>query len=199
MDDFERIAEDLKSTSPHFRAVAVKKLGASSDPRAVDLILPMLQDRNKQVRVEAVAALGNLGDDRAIEPLIALWRREGQKAEEFPTAEDAEPYTVNPGLIARTLGTRFGARAVDALIANIDLFGVIYLLGEIGDPRAVDALLVVLAQPQITFQHTGAVIALGKIGDPRAVPTLEHFLSVRIPGIEIDTLAREAIQKIQQR
>jgi hypothetical protein len=196
MDNIERALND---PSPHTRATAVKELGKLTDPRAVALILPMLEDSNKQVRVEAVAALGNLGDEKAIEPLIALWRREQKRAQEFPTSEDAEPYTVHPGLISLVLRQQFGARAVDALIANIDLFGVIFVLGEIGDPRSVDALVAVLAQPHIGFQHTGAVIALGKIGDPRAIPTLERFLSVRIPSLEIDTLAHEAIQNIQQR
>ncbi len=44
-------------------------------------------------------------------------------------------------------------------------------LGNLGDPRAVDALLPLLRSPELKMSQTAAA-GLGKIGDPRAVPFL---------------------------
>jgi len=48
-------------------------------------------------------------------------------------------------------------------------------LGEVGDERAVDALLAALHDPEETVRAAAAA-ALGKIGDPRAIPALTNLL-----------------------
>ncbi len=60
----------LKDADPVLRRHAVKELGDSGDPRAVEDIMTMLGDGDDAVRLEAVVALGKLGDPRAVEPLI---------------------------------------------------------------------------------------------------------------------------------
>lgn len=195
--EIEGLLADLKSDSPFFRAKAVKQLSKLDDSRVVGWLIPMLQDINKDVRVATVVALGEIENELAIEPLISLWRREVEKAQTFSDSEDAEAKTVHPGLISRIIIRHFSTHAVNALIANIDLFGVIYVLGEIGDERAVNPLLAILNEPEITFRHTAAIIALGKIGDPKAISTLERFVEINQLSINMD--AREAIQKIRAR
>jgi len=47
-----------------------------------------------------------------------------------------------------------------------------YLLGDIGDPRAVEPLIAAFAGEKDRFMRMAIVRALGKIGDPRALDTL---------------------------
>ncbi len=47
-------------------------IDAAIDAGAVDAVIPLLQDRNEGVRWSAIRILGELRDDRAITPLIAL-------------------------------------------------------------------------------------------------------------------------------
>ena len=42
------------------------------DPRAFDTILRLTNDTDERVRYDATLALGKLGDDRAIEPLVSM-------------------------------------------------------------------------------------------------------------------------------
>lgn len=99
---------------------------------------------------------------------------------------------------ARQAGDRLvalGAAAVEPLIAvlngqheipdlsRIDRFGstpdssaarerAAYLLGDIGDRRAVEPLIAAYTRERDRYIRLAAVLALGKIGDPRAVETL---------------------------
>jgi len=47
-------------------------IDAAVDSGAVDIIIPLLQDRNEGVRWSAIRILGELGDERAVLPLIDL-------------------------------------------------------------------------------------------------------------------------------
>ncbi len=72
-------------------------------------------------------------------------------------------------------------RNVDLLIklletSEFDRSEIARDLGEIGDPRAVDALIGALRDPN-EFTRIAAARALGEIGDPRAVEVLIHALA----------------------
>lgn len=47
-----------------------------------------------------------------------------------------------------------------------------YILGDIGDPRAVEPLIAACARESDRYIRLAAVLALGSIGDPRALPML---------------------------
>ncbi|MFN8563580.1 MAG: HEAT repeat domain-containing protein [Anaerolineae bacterium] len=51
-----------------------------------------------------------------------------------------------------------------------------YILGDIGDPRAVEPLIAAYARESDRYIRLAAVLALGKIGDPRGLPTLTAAL-----------------------
>src|SRR5664279_3160442 len=53
-----------------------------------------------------------------------------------------------------------------------------YLLGDIGDPRAVDALIAAFARETDRYIRLAVVRALGKIGDPRAIEPLIAALAL---------------------
>jgi HEAT repeat protein len=62
----------LKSRNPQARRRAVKGLGKSRDPRAIDPLMVALNDKSYLVRKEAARALGDIGDARTVRPLINL-------------------------------------------------------------------------------------------------------------------------------
>jgi HEAT repeat protein len=62
----------LKSRDPQARRRAVKGLGKSRDPRAIDPLMVALNDKSYLVRKEAARALGDIGDARSVGPLINL-------------------------------------------------------------------------------------------------------------------------------
>jgi hypothetical protein len=119
------------------------------------------------VRREAAEALGELGDPRAVEPLLA--RLADWDGMVRVSAADA-------------LG-RFGdRRAVEPLVARLadedsDVRRrTAVALGELGDPRAVEPLLAHLGDEdaQVRLVVAGA---LAELGDPRAVEPLITYLA----------------------
>jgi hypothetical protein len=62
----------LRSKNPETRARAAHKLGGSRKARAVESLVAVLGDKDRQVRETAAQALRQLGDARAVEPLVRL-------------------------------------------------------------------------------------------------------------------------------
>jgi protein-tyrosine-phosphatase len=142
--------------------------------RDVDGLLRIAgSDLDPDVREAAVRALGDLGDDRAVDPLIAAL---GQ-SQEIPLVWVREA-------IVRSLGKIGDARAVEPLIAELtdSDSGVretaIASLGQIGDVRAVEPLIAVLGEPFHTLREA-AIRSLGELGDARAVEPLIAVLGDR--------------------
>ena len=107
-------------------------------------------------RWKAAWALGDIGDPRAIEPLIAAYLAE----KEGPYLYEVPPYNLK-----MVIG---------------------YVLGTFKDPRAVDALIQEISRGAKEINRKGdlmygahdnikavAAWALGEIGDTRAIPCLE--------------------------
>ncbi|MGP8250612.1 MAG: HEAT repeat domain-containing protein [Terracidiphilus sp.] len=164
---------------------AIELLGKVQDPRAFALLTDSLRSTDLQMATIAAEQLGDLRDARAVPALAAA-----AKANVPAVASDA---IVSLGKI--------GSPAVDALIGLLNQPGLqnatIGALGNTHDPRAVPALLAMLATPyRGTPQPYGAAItqtaddlrpvrpmtysallsALGQLGDPRAVAPLIDYL-----------------------
>ncbi|MCF8051858.1 MAG: protein kinase [Desulfobacterales bacterium] len=114
---------------------------------------------------QAAEALGEIGDDRAVEPLIEALKERGYTSLQFKAA--------------KALGKIGDARAVEPLVEALkdDYAGVrkqaAASLGEIGDARSVEPLIDALKDG---WTVRPAAAALGKIGDTRAVePLIEIF------------------------
>lgn len=58
------------------RSQVLVSLGETSDPSAVDAIVPFLDHKSEMVRSSAAEALGKIGDARAIEPIRARLQKE---------------------------------------------------------------------------------------------------------------------------
>jgi HEAT repeat protein len=143
---------------------AAKALGRIKDSGAIEPLIPLLQDKVKAVREEATVALAAIGDAALPSLLEAL------KHSEWLVRLHA----------VEALGKMRSPTAVEPLLAA--LFNdhdqairedVVRALGQVGDGRAVEFLVIVMKEPGL---RPLAVEALGQIGDPRAVPVLVDVL-----------------------
>jgi HEAT repeat protein len=181
------------------------RVRANLDP-ILDHCIRALAAPNECVAAKAARVLGQLGHQRAVEPLIATLRDQGNRLTVFQAVTQAL--------------VQIGAAAVEPLITALEnphehwrvRNTVPFLLGRIGDPRAVrpliwalgdpsywvhggasealvrigtDAvslLIAALDHPRATIRR-GSAVALGQIGDRRAVAPLNSKLKDEEPWV----------------
>ena len=185
---------------------------------AVELLIDALKDRYWNVRVCAVKALGDIGDARAVEPLIVILKR---KYEDRDVREEA----------IRALGRIGDLRAVKPLLNETEwmsylitiekwdelvkigkpavkpLIGVsehedtdvracaAETLGKIGDVRAIEPLIAALKDRYWNVRVCAAK-ALGEIGDTRAVKPL--MAALKDENMDVHKAAEKAILRIHE-
>lgn len=171
------LLQALSSNDWIVRMHAAKALGKVQSADAVEPLIPLLQDKVKAVREEAVTALAAIGDAAIPALLKALqhedWLVRLHAVESLGKAK-SKP-AVEP-LLSVLFNDRDLAVREDAVRA----------LGEIGDPRAVEHLFTAMREPGL---RTLAVEALGRIGDSRAVPVLIGVLTATKPPEVTRTVA----------
>ncbi|HSA60963.1 MAG TPA: HEAT repeat domain-containing protein [Nitrospiraceae bacterium] len=150
----------LRSQDWIVRMHAAKALGRIKDPKSIQSLIPLLQDKVKAVREETSSTLAAIGE-AAIPALL-----------DTLTHQD---WLVRLHAV-ESLGKTKSQKAVEPLLSALFNDGdsavredVIRALGEIGDPQAVEFLFTAMKEPGL---RTLAVEALGRIGDRRAVPVL---------------------------
>ena len=152
---------------------------------AVDALIVSLKDKDKWVRSQAVSALGNIGDTRAIEPLIEALKED-------------EGYGYVREAAANAL-VKIGLPAVDALIVVLKdkdkwvRWWAVHALRDIGSTRAVEPLLVALKDEDSSVQ-SATTYALGDIRDPIAVEPL--IVTLKDRDWEVQCGAAEALGEI---
>jgi HEAT repeat protein len=137
----------------------VKKLKQSRDVKGLALAL---KNRDPKIQYDAAEALGDLGDSRAVEPLITALKNDEFSGVRWKAAEAL---------------SKLGSPAVPALIRALrheddDVrWKAAIALGEIGDPQAVEPLILLLCDED-RFVKSRAALALGSIGEPAVNPLL---------------------------
>lgn len=159
---------------------AIKRLRAM---RAVEPLIRVLQDERFMLSWDAAEALGEIGDARAVEALIAALR------EKMPQAAEA-------------LGKIGDARAVEPLIAVLqseraDLRKTaMQALGRIGDARAIEPV-VVLLQDRNKEVRTAAANALTSLHwQPTDQRQQAHYLMTRQQWEEVVQLGAVAVEPL---
>jgi HEAT repeat protein len=153
-------------------------LAKFKDARAVDALLGMFHDRvyeeddDGTVEVDepdfeaieaAIWALTEIGDERALEPIISL-----QLAGQFIEGTALRSWGKSAfDLLAKGLQSEDGDRRGTAAA----------LLGEFGDPDAVPLLIEVLQNDKSDRARHGAAYALGELRDLRAYDALRAALN----------------------
>ena len=187
------------------RKVAARFLGDLKDQRAVQALLVAIEDRNRDVRRQAIQSLGKMRDMRAAgvlrrvvagedgyvraaaaQALGAL--RDTSAVDMLISVVDREMHLKGRSgdelikSIARALGALNDRRGIDALIRLLDHPGIqvrssaIHSLGQIGDLRTADALAQALNDSSI-FVRWSAAWTLVTLKDARVVPVLVEMLS----------------------
>lgn len=214
----------LRYTDESFRLDPINALGrqpvdllASLGKPAVPLLIDELRRPDSLSRRQAAVALGDIGDARAVEPLIvllkdpnALIRRHAVKA----LGKIRDLRALVP--LIKVLGNKdeqahVKTAAAQALgrIGQTGATGPLVLalkdptwavrstaakaLGMIGDPRAVEPLILALGDADPTVR-AHVVDALGRIKDPRAIEPLRWSLKDR--DSEVRRRAKEALAKL---
>ena len=147
----------------------VKKLTVRRD---IASLSRLLEHKDPQIQYEAAEALGNLGDEKAIGPLITALKRDEFSGVRWKAAEAL---------------SKIGNPAVEPLIATLQFpdddvrWKAAIALGEIGNPDAVEPLIQLLSDDD-RFVRSRAAHALSMIGDPSVVPLI-HALQKGDPGV----------------
>lgn len=161
---------------------ALQVLARTGDPRSVPPLADLLED--ELYRVEAARALGRTGSALAIRPLASMLRRSDE-----PTARVialalsdllARAGWVGAGRpVAEQVRAVLGS-SVDQLIALLpgadptERIAVANVLGAVGDTRAIQALVALLADPATRAAATTALGDLSRTTDAPLVDILLH-------------------------
>ena len=131
----------------------------------VNGLIRLLNNTDPDIQYEAAGALGDIGDPRAVGPLITALKNNELSGVRWKAAEAL---------------SKIGVPAVDALIGGLShedddvRWKAAIALGEIGDSKAVGPLIALL-RDEDRFVKSRAAQALGMIGDA-AVDPLIHAL-----------------------
>ena len=171
---------DLAQGSPKARTAAAHALGDVEEPtekrRAVEALVRALEDDRPEVRAEACASLGDLGDASALPALV--------KRLDDGVAGVRQNAAIALGTLAHPDGFVPLARALVDGPADLR-FQAATSLAEIDPARAFEPLMAALGDgdPQVV---AAAALALGAIGDGRAAPRLAEQLMHREPATRFD-------------
>lgn len=189
------------------RKDAMTELGESRDPRAFDLLVPLLNpDKESHViREAAVSALGACGDRRAVPEILPLLDPSHSRlhtAALIALGRLADRRTIRPLIQYGLEHPHQKYVASDSIVkmeepAVLELLDVlsdsdpglvleaVVLLGRLKNPRAVPALMQV-AETRSPLFRAHAAESLGSIGDRRAVPVLNRLLRDPDPAIRVN-------------
>ncbi|MFA4848102.1 MAG: HEAT repeat domain-containing protein [Methanoregula sp.] len=137
----------------------VKKLKSRWD---IAGLCHLLEHKDPQVQYEAAEALGNLGDENAVGPLITALKRDEFSGVRWKAAEAL---------------SKIGNPAVESLIAALQYpdddvrWKAAIALGEIGNPDAIDPLIHLLSDED-RFVRSRAAHAISMIGEPAVFPLI---------------------------
>ena len=78
------LVEQLENRDPNFRSRAAYLLGRIKDPLAVGSLYKYLKDPDRDVRIQVIQALCELGDERSLEGILELFEMEDVGLADFP-------------------------------------------------------------------------------------------------------------------
>jgi HEAT repeat protein len=162
--DSSTLISMLKEPDPRLRCEAATQLGANRDSSSLPALIEALQDSEASVNECVVVALGNFQRKEAVAALIQEW-----EDNYYPHTRSA----VGEALLA------IGRPALETLIAVLQSDSrtiqvrrdIAFILGKIGDPVAVPALVSALHHNDLDLR-LNARDSIGEIGDPDSVPAL---------------------------
>jgi len=159
---------------------AIEAIGTA----AVDLLIEALSDSEGTVRKFAARMLGQIGDERAIEPL-------GMEIYDlhFDVGQAATESLAHLGVASLPVLKEALAHPEATIREH-----VVSALGKIQHASVTPLLIDALNDPERAVRKQ-VIQSLGKLQDPRAIPALHEIAANRIDR-EMAALAKQAIQNI---
>jgi hypothetical protein len=182
--------------------LAVKALGFSADPRATELLVARLADRDARLVGNALIALKIRSDPKTPLPqLIGLLRSKAAEPRRFA------PLALANVLLAREragmpLETRYREEAISSLVAVVkdqDPYVRLHAakaMGALKDLEANDYLAILLRDDHVQIRLAAAA-ALERIGDPRSFPKVVELLDQAEPDAK--PIVREILVSFAER
>ena len=203
---FERAAwrSGLAHADDAVRLGTLRCLAWIAPPDGTALVAPLIHDPSAEVRAEAAAAVGRLGDEDAPMLLFELLGDESELIQEsaMESLSRMSPSRVLPLLVqalaggdadarvraAQTLGLlRDGAALPALVVASRDereavRAAAMQALGELGGPEALAVLREGLRDASGIVQQQ-AVLALGRLREPESAPLLLPLVAAEDPRL----------------
>jgi HEAT repeat protein len=183
-----QIKADLANASLPRRVNAARAVGRYRLPAGAQLLLPLLKDSDRQVRMAAAASLGKLADVSSAAALIRYLETFGRK-----DREECRSAAVALGEIKEVSSFEVLTRALDWDCSS----GAVVALGQLGDPRAVPLLLGV-ARPDTGHRPDPhgerarhARVALARFGAVEEVLGLINTESLTTTDVEVLALLKD--------
>lgn len=170
-----------KSTNPEVRARAARELGETGSHLAVDELISLLNDSDRNVRREAVRSLGHIENERAVQPLL--------ECISDPTSDIAEDAVESLGAIHSSLSLNLLVTLLHDDRPSIRR-GAVIALDRIGDPSASDALESLLTREKDLMIEMMTIEALSKMGHLRMLPRMQQLLRESGTGLQRKTLTQ---------
>lgn len=165
----------VRSRSGVRRCRGAFQLGVLGLSSHVDELVERLSDKRFLVRRVALRALGNIGDPRAVRPLLLLGERDNRLTRDLVYALDR----MGPGAAPEL---RAVLRDEMSSGEHLHLDPAAVVLGLLGDVESVGVLAEGLASPNPSFAGACAE-ALGRIGSPESIPALSAALLDPRPNV----------------
>jgi len=183
--NFDLIAQAVKGDAEKRRMVAAWALGYSTDPRAMPLLLGLLDDRSPKVRANTLHALATLRDPATpLKPILVRFS-DGDPGVRCNAAR-AVREIVPPGSGAEVIVPLTGLLTDDDDRVRLAAVGA---LGKIGRPECLGFLINAL-QDKMPLIRSQAALSLGKLGDPAAVNHLIDALRVEKIPVAISAIVK---------
>jgi HEAT repeat protein len=184
----------------------VKKL---KNARNIPALVAALHHNDPDVQFEAAEALGDIGDQAAVEPLATVLKTSEFSGVRWKAAEalsklgDAAVPHLIPALSHQDEDVRWKSAIALGEIGNPESIGPLiallcdrdrfvrsraaYALGLLGEP-AIEPLIHLLRDGDVS-RRWGAALALGKIQDPRVIEPLIRALADRHESVRAESAA----------
>ena len=161
MEDEDVVSVEAEGTEEEAEVEEEFELEEEKVKDEIDIQIDLLQDSDWVVRREAVITLGEMADERCVEPLVRALRDGDWQVREAAVEAVAE----------------VGPPAVDMLIRYVRDWEsrkyVLRALGKINDERVLEPLLSYLKSDEFKDDATRALVALGSPAVPKLIEALE--------------------------
>ncbi len=184
----KRLSELLESKNSDDVFFAIRALGKTKIPGAVDPLIKQLHNKDQLLKLEAASSLRHMGQQTALNKLIDILRSSN-----------------NPTTISKTIYALGGIKSKEA-ISDIIMqlksgdssvrFEAVRALGDLEAYSAVSKLIESLEDKDQLVREYSA-LALGKLNAKQALPDLKRTLSKAKTSAEKNTIS-EVIRRIQQ-